>query len=494
MANSLSNWQDSLNDGLVNRLTRPLRQPGMMKMAMSQRIINRCDRFLNRLPLLTQQMQRWGNPNTLSSDSVPLVYAQPVSSTKQQGIDNKVPNFQQPVFENNDSVPIIQRKLDITQSLPITTFNNTIPVQNTTDLSTSNVSDEITQFLTLEKQINPTDSLASEIPVVSPQSITEELPKTSSMPLQAKFPDSLTSSPISQSNLNQSYQPILEEMTTINPSAIASSEIPVVSSQPITPAVAKTLSMPLQAKFTDSPTSSDISQSNLNQPSQPILEQITTINPSAIASSKIPVVSPQPVAEELPKTAEIPLLQEFANIPDQPVPIIQAKLQDYSRSQFFLPLVNDLNTLVYPKQTPQNKSSENASSIKQPASIVNTQPVNLSISQINQTSPLAIVSVTSLTTPSSKAQSLPLPLAKTTLSSRSINQQPNLSSNNSISNTDSASSTRTFTSPLSLKETSVSPVATQPHIDVDTIANQVERKLMRRLVIESERRGKNQWR
>lgn len=60
MANSLSNWQDSLNEGLVNRLTRPLRQPGMMKMAMGERIINRCDRFLNRLPLLSQQMQRWG--------------------------------------------------------------------------------------------------------------------------------------------------------------------------------------------------------------------------------------------------------------------------------------------------------------------------------------------------------------------------------------------------------------------------------------------------
>ncbi|MFK0735057.1 MAG: hypothetical protein ACFKPT_30940 [Gloeotrichia echinulata GP01] len=45
MANSLSNWQDSLDDGLVNRLHRPLRQPGMMNLAMGQRIMNRCDRF-----------------------------------------------------------------------------------------------------------------------------------------------------------------------------------------------------------------------------------------------------------------------------------------------------------------------------------------------------------------------------------------------------------------------------------------------------------------
>ena len=107
MANVSSNWQDSLDRGLVNRLTRPLRQPGMMKMAMSQRIINRCDRFLNRLPLLSQQIQRWGNTKTLSSDSVPIVYAQPISLAKEQGI-----GIGETVSKNHSSISIIQRKID----------------------------------------------------------------------------------------------------------------------------------------------------------------------------------------------------------------------------------------------------------------------------------------------------------------------------------------------------------------------------------------------
>lgn len=58
MTNVSSNWQDSINHMLVNRLTRPLSQPGMMKMAMGQQIINRSDRFLDRVPLLSQQMER----------------------------------------------------------------------------------------------------------------------------------------------------------------------------------------------------------------------------------------------------------------------------------------------------------------------------------------------------------------------------------------------------------------------------------------------------
>ena len=83
MTNVSYSWQDSINHMLVNRLIRPLRQPGVMKMAMGQQIISRSDRFLNRVPLLTQQMQRWGSTNSLSYNPVPIVYAQPILSSKE---------------------------------------------------------------------------------------------------------------------------------------------------------------------------------------------------------------------------------------------------------------------------------------------------------------------------------------------------------------------------------------------------------------------------
>ena len=136
MTNVSSNWQDSLNHRLVNRLTRPLHQPGMVKMAMSRGIINRSDRFLNRVPLLSQQMGRWGNNgNTLSSDAVPIVYAQPVSSLREQEVGMGKDNFQiSNLSKNESSVPIIQRKEDSSLGKPVENDNQTIAVQNLTDM------------------------------------------------------------------------------------------------------------------------------------------------------------------------------------------------------------------------------------------------------------------------------------------------------------------------------------------------------------------------
>ncbi len=474
MVNSLSNWQDALNYDLVNRLTRPLRQPGMMKTAMSRRIINRCDRFLNRLPLLNQQMQRWGNTNTLSSEPVPIVYAQPISLTKEQQLENKIDNSQPIVSQVQPAANIIQRKLDPSQSLTIRTVSNTTHIVNNTNFSNSNLANETNQFL------NPTYISDSEIPVVSPLTNSEELPKTAEVELAVLTNLPISPPTITELNLNHPSQHILDV------TSISASEIPVVYPLTISEEFPKTAEMEL-AGLTNSPISST-NQTQLN------------LNHSSKSDSAVPIVSPQPIS-------------------DKALPIIQTKLQNYSQPS--LPTVNNLNMLVE-QPTQSNSYAENlisqissqelpivpAQSLKfqnnltnqeiknaispsyqnQNVTIINTQPVNISDSQINQTnnqqniSSLPLVSVSSSDNSSLKPQSLPLPLAKTTPSSKSNSQQPNLSNRNSTSNPSSLSST----------ETSVSPIATRNvDIDVNAIASQVERKLMRKLVIESERRGKN---
>ena len=160
MADVSSNWQDSLNTGLVNRLNRPLNQPGMMKMSMSQRIINRCDRLLNRLPLLSQQMQRWGNVNTGVSNDVPIVYAQPISVTNREGIQSGEQNFQ-------STVPVIQRKQKPSDNVSI--------------------SENITPSLGLENKIKETSTSSSEIPIISSQPTSEQLTENREMPLLQEF-------------------------------------------------------------------------------------------------------------------------------------------------------------------------------------------------------------------------------------------------------------------------------------------------------------------
>ncbi|MFN6517026.1 MAG: hypothetical protein RMY29_021290 [Nostoc sp. CreGUA01] len=530
MVNSLSNWQDALNYDLVNRLTRPLRQPGMMKMGMSRRIINRCDRFLNRLPLLNQQMQRWGNTNTLSSEPVPIVYAQPISLAKEQQLENKVDNSQPILSQVQPGGNIIQRKLDSSQSLPIRTVSNTTANINNTNFSNSNLANETNQFL------NPIYISDSEIPVVSPLTNSEEFPKTAEVELAAFTESPISPLTITELNFNHPSQHILDA------TSISASEIPVVSPLLISEEFPKTAEMELAA-FTESPISpATITELNLNHPSQHIFDA------TSISASEIRVVSPLPISEEFPKTAEIELAG-LTNLPissinqtqlnlnhssksdsaipivssqpisDKALPIVQAKLQNYSQSS--LTTVNNLNMLVeqptqsnsyaenlisqiYSQELPivpvqalksqnnlTNKEISNSISPSyqnQNVTIINTQPINISDSQINQTnnqqniSSLPLVSVSSSNNPSLKPQSLPLPLAKTTPSSKSNSQQPNLSNRNSTSNPSSSSST----------ETSVSPIATRNvDIDVNAIASQVERKLMRKLVIESERRGKN---
>ncbi|NES84906.1 MAG: hypothetical protein F6K10_27780, partial [Moorea sp. SIO2B7] len=280
MANGSSNWQDALNQELVNRLTRPLRQPGMMKMGMSKRIINRCDRFLNRLPLLSQQMQRWGNTKTLSSDDVPIVYAQPISSAKEQGIEKREDNSQLIISQNQPSVPPIQRKVDSSQSLAIKPVNNTIVSENKTDLSSSNASDEITPSLVLETHINQT--------YISPSESTSEL------------------------NINTPSPTIEGEIININQASISSSEIPLVSPQPISEGISQTTEMPLQGKLSNRETSStNPSPLNLETPSSN--EEIKNFNQASISSSEIPLVSPQPISEGISQTTEMPLQGKLSN-------------------------------------------------------------------------------------------------------------------------------------------------------------------------------------
>ena len=367
MNNVFSNWQDSLNTSLVNRLNRPLNQPGMMKMSMSQRIINRCDRLLNRLPLLGQQMQRWGNVNTAVSNDVPIVYAQPVSLAKEQNA--------QAILQNQSSVPIIQRKEDNSQPGIIKSVNNIT------------ISENITPSLGLENQLNET----------------------------------------------------------------------------------------------------------------------------SISSSQMPVISSQPISEEFTETGEMPLLEDFTNTYQQQFPIVQIKQQNYSLSSSHLPVTNPLNNFTSSKQTQLENNYENINFSNKENSvtdifltnlpIVATQPstdkinstkkeissnINYSNSQNNYNLP--VVPIISPIIPPEKPQSLPL--TKNSSSSQIINNsQPNLSNHNS------SAPPKVLPLPSSPTETIVSPLANQSNstnanIDVDTIVNQVERKLMRRLVIESERRGK----
>ncbi|NES73544.1 MAG: hypothetical protein F6K24_54310 [Okeania sp. SIO2D1] len=148
--------------------------------------------------------------------------------------------------------------------------------------------------------------------------------------------------------------------------------------------------------------------------------------------------------------------------------------------------------------TSQVNLTEKEISFARDAPNYQNQSFNISNSQIktsnsNQKKYPLTTPITSPINSKLKSQPLPLYLGKNRPLSNSISQQPNLSNQNPTgANTNFSSSPKIYANPSPPTETSVSTMANKSNskIDVDAIANKVERKLMRRLVIESERRGK----
>ncbi|MFM6268857.1 MAG: hypothetical protein ACKPFA_20515, partial [Dolichospermum sp.] len=194
---------------------------------IGQKIIDRCDRFLNRLPLLNQYLQRWQGFNEMSVDSVPIVYALPAlresennqSLTENQG-NKLVPNTEKTIqLKTESSTPLtlnaVEKKEHIIKSIlvksstkneispeiemplsihstPVTpgekSENNEIFTVNQTNNLVSNTEKKIqlkTESLTPLTQINYTENRESNTanPIVIQASTGNEISSAIEMPL-----------------------------------------------------------------------------------------------------------------------------------------------------------------------------------------------------------------------------------------------------------------------------------------------------------------------
>jgi hypothetical protein len=71
-------WQDSLDLRLMQRLLRRLEQPGILKAQISNGILNRTERFAQHLSFGQQLAQRYRGAVSASTNDIPIVYAQPL--------------------------------------------------------------------------------------------------------------------------------------------------------------------------------------------------------------------------------------------------------------------------------------------------------------------------------------------------------------------------------------------------------------------------------
>ncbi len=459
MTNSGLNWQDGINTQLLRRLIRPLAQPRMIEMEISQGIIERSDRFLNRLPLLSQQMQRWGNFSTESSESIPIVYAQPIS---------------QPTGENLVSPKSTINNLSTSTEMPLQAkmaSSETAP-QAATELSSTN------QFTTQE----------SALPTVSPLPVTTNL--STEMPVQAKIASSeITPQPAT-------------ELSFTNQFTAPESGLPVVSPQVMDNDLSPKGEMPLARDI-----GRDLDRQLPIVPSQP-----------QNSSFSLPVVNPLntvifPKAENstLKKSVSSQQLEFDRQFPRANPPIVDGEVQELVTNlideQSHEAKINFENSVL-----PGVKNGE-----KITRSIPVDRPHPKSLSQVwerdfensNQLINFSFPKMPTVDSYESREeksdrpfyfpQSLPIVTPIKSRESAQSSPLP-LANQRSFTNQNIEPEKKTIAPPSSLPkiiasaapptETAISSLPASAKVDIDAIAVQVERKLMRRLVIESERRGK----
>jgi len=481
MANTLSNWQDAINSQLLGRLVLPLTQAGVMKKDMSQKIIDRSDRFLNRLPLLSQQMQRWGNLNTLSSETVPIVYAQ-----------NYAQNIASTAESSNRADQLVSPQVT-SSNLPnnlLSSSPNEMPLQakfasseglaaDTSSISdrpaTKIISDSTMGAMTLQAKFAGSEGLASaSSSPLTPSSLTTE----SITPTISDYPVVTPKASVENFSVTQENLPLKESLAvTSEPLPIAQVKLPnpdLPSSD--LPVVNRLNNLINGIDHSPSPSQRDVPQGKIAQSqvylgdrSPNYVEQINSQITSQILYANSPIVT----SVETSAIAESPISPNLAYSQDYNLPVVKPRSTAASHIINVSPTVN-----VYSDRhlTGNLKDKLNSDSNREP----------------NHFPPLPVVVPSVPNNLPKSPQGYPL----VTTSSTSRNSD----SRNSATRTDSpqpisegARELKVFASPSPPTAIVVSSMPNQPQIDakvdIEAIASQVERKLMRRLVVESERRG-----
>ena len=203
-----SNWQDIIDQRLQERLMRPLVQPGLTNTTQLARvIISRSHRLSNRLPLLTELNQRLSNVTPLQAEQTPIVYAQPLPSldknfqslAPQEGsnLQNSQPNkslIVQAKFSQNSSrvteknevtqlaISGIQRKDALENNLPKENSINSLNYSPNTIVSSSLSQLAVNSLPVVQAKFAPSMESTSPSPS-SPNSQNHIDPRKSSLPV-----------------------------------------------------------------------------------------------------------------------------------------------------------------------------------------------------------------------------------------------------------------------------------------------------------------------
>ena len=520
MENSSLNWQDSLNPQLLQRLILLGKQPGIIKQDIGQKIIDRCDRFLNRLPLLSQYLQRWQGLNEMSVDSVPIVYALPALRESE---NNQTLTVNQTNNLASNTEKTIQTKTESSQTPSAAsnylTENREPNIANPIVIQASTVN-EIAPAIEMPLSINSTPvtpGQQSENNQTLTVNQTNNLASNTEKTIQAKTASSQTPSAASnyltENREPNTANPIVIQASTGNEIAPAI-EMPLVTNSESLEAIASSSTM-ITGKF-KSETSDSINKKNSIS-----LTQHQTVHPLAIidnflSSNQTYSLINNGFKREDP-LAITKIIDRNSNFSERKYLIVNPLLQENSskllsenksiqQRPLSLPISSTNSSLInYSENTKQtfNRSLEEpiTEEFLVDSMILEQRKIKLPVVKISHQYPSENIQK-QLPMPQFGSSKVPRINAKTRVDSPEIaaplplaSRNPSLSSSanfdiQSQSPQQSPEVPKVFAVSSPPTETRISPMqTTPPKVNLEAIADQVERKIMRRLVIESERRG-----
>ncbi|MDH6086958.1 hypothetical protein [Umezakia ovalisporum] len=508
---NLPTWQRHLNPKLVKRFNSLLTKPGVVNIRMGRNIIERSPDILHRLPLLAQQMQRWSTTINLKSEPTPIIYIQNQyhKNKAAEAINSSLSSSD--IIQINQQLPVVKAKaMTVRETAGENQRSQSTPLVLQPDNSLPNLDTNIStqsQSLRTDFFLNQTQKLISSNPIKENSDVSE-------IPIQSKLDTTSspsTSLPVVQpenSLPNQSLQdtPLVN---LVNPNSFLggttpTSQIPIQSKLDTTSS--HSISLPVVQPENSLPNQSlqDIPLVNLVNPnSSPQIPIQSKLDTTSSPSISLPVVQPE---NSLPNQSlqDIPLVNEI------PQPRLTEPLLDLvKKNNHIYPIVESLSSVINFEKNSSNLTRlikpklENRNTVvvyartKKPEIVkVNSEPYlpqlepliwsnypiakqkgnNLNAEQLNHQTGLM-----STADRSTSSHQLPNPISN----SIPVNQTINISH----------SSVNSHPPPINQSQkTSLEGVSIPPHINVDDLIEKVERRIMRRLVIESERRGKRKWR
>ena len=274
---------------LVQRLTRPLKRPGVTNHRMAEGLIERFQALENRLPLLDQQLSRWATTVEFDGGEVPIVYAQ-VSELDDQEVNNfqeslvavkkevrsPVQNSPAQNTVKSPEIPVVQQEISAS------------PITSVEEASVAAIAPQNEQPLT---QISDHPQISS-IPTVQLVSNT-----------QPEISQPLIIQPVSESVIQARHD-------NATPSVInAAPLISMVSDAPTDPLALEEIATPISTEFNSTPDA------------RPLVEQeiastpIASVEASVRAVKAIATQTEQPLTQisDRPQISSIPTVQIVPN-------------------------------------------------------------------------------------------------------------------------------------------------------------------------------------